>query len=329
MVLAPLRLDEPNLSEFTTAIHEVLEGDEDLLSIFTEVQKKLNNKGTAARTIKATLAHHDLDAFRAEMYHFLDVTTASYGKPLLEKVVDDHFSGKSPSGDVISVKEMANSVGSKKLLAIHNQEDPDVRKFIQRKSVQKPQHSHSVTATTTTTTTGSHQIQKLKSASENLKKHGRDPLPQAEETSAKHRRRNSTGESLKVAPPRSPSPTPLDGADDEEEALVRAPKTPPHRNLPNLAVGEQSPESRVKQRWSAEEEETLYRGVAKYGKGKWKVIVTKFNFDADRRPSDLKDKWRNIVKKDAAAAEARVVAILKQHPEYLTKTKEKATKKDK
>ncbi|OMO67258.1 hypothetical protein CCACVL1_20661 [Corchorus capsularis] len=52
-----------------------------------------------------------------------------------------------------------------------------------------------------------------------------------------------------------------------------------------------------KQKWTAEEEEALRAGVAKYGKGNWKSIqrdpeLSPFLFA--RSNIDLKDKWRNL-----------------------------------
>ncbi|XVE54042.1 hypothetical protein DITRI_Ditri03aG0050800 [Diplodiscus trichospermus] len=52
-----------------------------------------------------------------------------------------------------------------------------------------------------------------------------------------------------------------------------------------------------KQKWTAEEEEALRAGVAKYGKGNWKSIqrdpeLSHFLFA--RSNIDLKDKWRNL-----------------------------------
>ncbi|GAB4853768.1 hypothetical protein Ancab_017961 [Ancistrocladus abbreviatus] len=52
-----------------------------------------------------------------------------------------------------------------------------------------------------------------------------------------------------------------------------------------------------KQKWTAEEEEALRAGVAKYGPGKWKFIQRdpEFNqFLHSRSNIDLKDKWRNM-----------------------------------
>ncbi|GAB2225165.1 hypothetical protein Drorol1_Dr00005953 [Drosera rotundifolia] len=52
-----------------------------------------------------------------------------------------------------------------------------------------------------------------------------------------------------------------------------------------------------KQKWTAEEEEALRAGIAKYGAGKWKFIQRdpEFNkFLHSRSNIDLKDKWRNM-----------------------------------
>ena len=47
--------------------------------------------------------------------------------------------------------------------------------------------------------------------------------------------------------------------------------------------------------WTADEEERLRRGVAKYGKGNWAKIKEKCGF-VIRTSVNLKDKWRNMEK---------------------------------
>nr|QSD99610.1 MYB family transcription factor [Melilotus albus] len=52
-----------------------------------------------------------------------------------------------------------------------------------------------------------------------------------------------------------------------------------------------------KQKWTAEEEEALTKGVNKYGAGKWKHILKDPELSpklASRSNIDLKDKWRNL-----------------------------------
>ncbi|XP_057455486.1 single myb histone 3-like [Lotus japonicus] len=52
-----------------------------------------------------------------------------------------------------------------------------------------------------------------------------------------------------------------------------------------------------KQKWTAEEEDALHRGVQKYGAGKWKNILKDPEFApslTSRSNIDLKDKWRNL-----------------------------------
>nr|QCO76344.1 telomere repeat-binding factor [Tamarix hispida] len=52
-----------------------------------------------------------------------------------------------------------------------------------------------------------------------------------------------------------------------------------------------------KQKWTAEEEDALRAGVAKYGPGKWKFIQRDPEFNRylhSRSNIDLKDKWRNM-----------------------------------
>jgi len=52
---------------------------------------------------------------------------------------------------------------------------------------------------------------------------------------------------------------------------------------------------RVRMRFSEEEIENLFKGVARLGVGCWADIKNKYSF-VDRKPIDLKDKWRNLLK---------------------------------
>lgn len=52
---------------------------------------------------------------------------------------------------------------------------------------------------------------------------------------------------------------------------------------------------RPKRAWSFEEENALWIGVKKYGKGNWKLILTMYpDIFVGRSVVDLKDKWRNM-----------------------------------
>jgi len=48
--------------------------------------------------------------------------------------------------------------------------------------------------------------------------------------------------------------------------------------------------------WDTGEEMALYRGVRKFGQGQWAKIKLQYNF-VDRTSVDLKDKWRNMIRK--------------------------------
>lgn len=59
---------------------------------------------------------------------------------------------------------------------------------------------------------------------------------------------------------------------------------------------EQERSRRVK--WTKEEEGYLIKGVKKYGKGRWKMIINSYPFNPRRTPVDAKDKWRNMEKRN-------------------------------
>jgi hypothetical protein len=50
-------------------------------------------------------------------------------------------------------------------------------------------------------------------------------------------------------------------------------------------------------RFSDVEQMMLFAGVRRFGPGKWKLILAAYPFNARRSPVDLKDKWRNVLKK--------------------------------
>ncbi|KAM7276315.1 hypothetical protein ACFE04_018181 [Oxalis oulophora] len=52
-----------------------------------------------------------------------------------------------------------------------------------------------------------------------------------------------------------------------------------------------------KKQWSPEEEETLRKGVKKFGKGNWTLILNAYAVEFEGRTAiDLKDKWRNMIR---------------------------------
>ncbi|KAJ7544551.1 hypothetical protein O6H91_09G082600 [Diphasiastrum complanatum] len=56
---------------------------------------------------------------------------------------------------------------------------------------------------------------------------------------------------------------------------------------------------RRRRKWSKSEEDTLREGVARHGKGRWKLILQEhLDIFEDRTEVDLKDKWRNIEKSE-------------------------------
>ena len=59
--------------------------------------------------------------------------------------------------------------------------------------------------------------------------------------------------------------------------------------------------SSSKNMWCTNEEVSLRKAILKYGKGKWLKMKQDSLFNVvfkDRTPSDLKDKWRNIERKE-------------------------------
>jgi len=46
-----------------------------------------------------------------------------------------------------------------------------------------------------------------------------------------------------------------------------------------------------------QEVQNLEKGVEKFGVGQWKKIRLHYKFNSRRTNTDLKDKWRNLLKK--------------------------------
>ncbi|KAL8087689.1 uncharacterized protein LOC141697444 [Apium graveolens] len=72
----------------------------------------------------------------------------------------------------------------------------------------------------------------------------------------------------------------------------------PKKSVVSPVKRDESPKPlrRKRKPWSNEEEDTLRKGVKKYGTGNWKIILNMYSdiFD-DRTAIDLKDKWRNLI----------------------------------
>ncbi|KAJ7520596.1 hypothetical protein O6H91_19G012300 [Diphasiastrum complanatum] len=63
------------------------------------------------------------------------------------------------------------------------------------------------------------------------------------------------------------------------------------------------------QKWSKLEEDTLRKGVARHGKGRWKLILQKhLDIFQDRTEVDLKDKWRNVERSEGLWSKTRLLS---------------------
>jgi hypothetical protein len=52
---------------------------------------------------------------------------------------------------------------------------------------------------------------------------------------------------------------------------------------------------RQRQPWADDETKLLLLGVKLFGKGRWALIHQQMGFSNNRTPTDLKDKWRNLI----------------------------------
>jgi len=79
------------------------------------------------------------------------------------------------------------------------------------------------------------------------------------------------------------------------ETVKALPKTPKPSFKKPAAPRSASGNSK-RMRWTQEEESYLVDGVKKFGKSKWKFILSSYTF-RNRTNVNLKDKWRNLCKK--------------------------------
>ena len=73
--------------------------------------------------------------------------------------------------------------------------------------------------------------------------------------------------------------------------------------------------------FSEEEVNNLREGVKQFGVGKWSVILKHYKFN-DRSSVDLKDKWRNLVKKDEREKEEKKILARQKNISELLKRSE-------
>lgn len=84
--------------------------------------------------------------------------------------------------------------------------------------------------------------------------------------------------------------------------------------LQTLSDGTPPSVRRARQRWQVSEVEALIRGIQKYGKGKWKLIKTdpSLNIFLQKKTAvDLKDKWRNLEKREGTDDHAKMKIDIK------------------
>ncbi len=232
--------------------------------------------------------------------------------------MDKFYNSKHTNRTILSFQELESASGSRaKLQEIYNED---------------------TTKTSGKTSKDFHEaIQKLRNDSHDLKyyhrwlplihsrKRGRDPLQDAEK-STKLRRQSTPVFSNAKERSRSPSPIRDDNLISLPSkelllfVLIPPPESPAKQNFPDVSTETNLVlAKRQKKFWSTEEEDLLLEAVAvsidlsrckglrvkEKGVGKWKEIIKSFPF-GDRTAVDLKDKFRNMMKKDNTSVEKRI-----------------------
>lgn len=83
---------------------------------------------------------------------------------------------------------------------------------------------------------------------------------------------------------------------------------------------------RKRKRWSEQEIDNLYEGIARFGFGNWSDILNHYNFD-ERNSLDLRDKWRNIEKIDPEGAAEKIRILRTRFKSLKNQHKSKTSKK--
>lgn len=83
---------------------------------------------------------------------------------------------------------------------------------------------------------------------------------------------------------------------------------------------------RKRKRWSEQEIDNLYEGIARFGFGNWSDILNHYNFD-ERNSLDLRDKWRNIEKIDPEGAAEKIRILRTRFKSLKNQNKSKTSKK--
>jgi len=301
-----------------TALLENIEAEKELhedLSILEKGMKSWNQENRdAANAITEIMDKHDFKRFVQDLNDYLDYLTSIIPPAFLEVVEHDIRTGRYRPMDE---EKILNITGSElrsifegsdiQWQAIFSQSHPAVKEFLQRKRAKEhPEEFNAEQLEKIKKTKERKTRQALKKTSKKLLQVGKDPLPEALQTAPAPTKTSSRRHSaaalqqLSQIPidqstpdqrreQESPSQTTWESLDPIEEFGPDELKSPMLDELKDKLLIKPRP----RKRWSEEEVQSLYKGVAKFGTGQWAKIRDEFGFNMSRRSVDLKDKWRN------------------------------------
>ncbi|KAK9193495.1 hypothetical protein WN944_004192 [Citrus x changshan-huyou] len=134
-------------------------------------------------------------------------------------------------------------------------------------------------------------------------------LPSSKDANPKKTKSQNVDSSKKLSPPKGAKPEKIAQARNEKSTAFKKSTQDFGENCTNLTFAS---EKRRRLHWTADEEEMPKEGVEKFSTEvnknlPWKQVL-EFGchvFDPTRTPSDLKDKWRNIMAKESSAISRR------------------------
>jgi len=228
--------------------------------------------------------------------------------------------------------------------AIWKQKNPHVKKYLmEQKKVRTPPKKKSFKnkkqGKEEENLDISETLDKLNTHSNNLIRHGKDPLPDilseapgkrhsiavTNESKQHKQKRNSTLVTISEKEAINSGGEAVQWSSEEDESAsinLKSPKTLEEYKRLSQQRARHSDGSRLRKKWTEDEVDKLYKGVVKFGFGNWASLISYYDF-GDRTAHDLKDKWRNLEKN-----EQECLARITVEQERLQKIKEDKKRKD-
>jgi len=262
------------------------------------IQPKISSQ--TWKTLENTLiSKYTWEKFQERFNRFMDEIDKALPSPLLLTVHKDYRLNYKPSMQINLLQLRDTFEGDdEEFRSIWTQENQEIRNFKTQKLIRR-REDHPIDKLSSI-------INQLEFKMKALNEHGVDPLEKAlqEGSSEKIRKKNNFSPPAKIK----------DGK-YANKSLYSA------IQRPLLLSG-----YRKRKRWSEQEIDNLYEGIARFGFGNWSDILNHYNFD-ERNSLDLRDKWRNIEKIDPEGAAEKIRILRTRFKSLKNQNKSKTSKK--